>query len=158
MISHPCCFGKLTVRAAAVLAGVLAASCAPQYQAPQQVAASNPSVTYKYFGDQELLQADQQAVAFCSQYHSSPRTSGFANDPSGSKVVVFECVQTTTQIVPQQQYNSNLSYSYRTDPELLEASQNAQNYCSNSGSQPVASNIVSGADGTRTVVFQCGRP
>jgi hypothetical protein len=158
MISKSCRFVKVTVRAATALAGALAVSCAPQYSAPQQVAASNPSVTFKYFGDQELLQANQQAAAFCSQYQSSPRTAGFANDPSGKKVVIFECVQTTMQAPPPQQYNPNLSYSYRTDAELLEASRSAQGYCTNSGSQPVVSNISPGADGTRIVVFQCGRP
>ncbi len=158
MIGHSSRFLRVTVRAAGALACLLATSCVPPYSAPQQVAASNPTVTYKYHGDQDLLQANQQAASFCSQYQASPRTAGFTNDPDGSKVVIFECVQTTMQMAPPQQYNPNLSYSYRTDAELLEASRNAQIYCMNNGSQQVVSNIATGANGTRTVTFQCSRP
>ena len=153
MIANSCRFSKVTV-----LAGILAASCAPQYSSPQQVASSNPSVTYKYRSDQELLQADQRATTFCGQYQAAPRTAGYTNDPDGSKVIIFECVQAAMQMAPPQQFSPNLSYSYRTDPELLVASQNAQTYCMNSGSQPVVSNIASSASGARTVTFQCGRP
>jgi hypothetical protein len=53
--------------------------------------------------------------------------------------------------------NSNLTYTYRNDQELLEASRSAQNYCANSGSQQVISNIVTNANGTKTVTFQCSR-
>ena len=56
-----------------------------------------------------------------------------------------------------QQYNPNLTYNYRTDQDLLDASRNAQAYCMNSGSQQVTSNIVANKDGTRTVTFQCSR-
>jgi hypothetical protein len=48
------------------------ASCAPSHSL-QQVKTSNPSVTYEYRGDQELLQAQQNAVTFCNQYGSAPR-------------------------------------------------------------------------------------
>lgn len=149
---------KVTAGATAAAAGLLAASCAPQYSSPRQVAASNPSVTYKYGGDQDLLQANQRAATFCSQYQAAPRTAGFSNDPDGSKIVIFECVQTMTQMAPAQQFSPNLTYNYRTDSELLEASQNAQTYCQNNGSQPAVSNIATSANGNRTVTFQCGRP
>lgn len=158
MIANSCRALKVALQAVSALAGLLAVSCAPQYSPPQQVAASNPSVTYRYHGDQDLLQANQQAASFCAQYQATPRTAGFSNDPDGSKVVMFECVQTTPQTAPSQQYSSNLSYNYRSDPELLEASRNAQVYCMNSGSQSVVSNISPNANGTRTVTFQCGRP
>lgn len=148
---------KAPARAAAALAGLLAASCAPQYSPPQQVAATNPTVTYKYHGDQELLQANQQAGGFCAQYQASPRAAGYSNDPDGSRVVIFECVQTTVQLAPPQQFSTNLSYTYRSDPELLEASRNAQAYCTNRGSQSVVANIAPNANGARTVTFQCSR-
>jgi hypothetical protein len=158
MIANSPRFVKMTVRTATALAALVATACVPQYMPPQQVAASNPTVTYKYYGDQELIQANQQAAAFCAQYQSAPRTAGFSNDPDGRKVVIFECVQMTGQLAAPQQYSPNLSYNYRTDPELLEASRNAQVYCMNSGSQPVVSNIGTSANGTRIVTFQCGRP
>jgi hypothetical protein len=153
MIANSSRLRKMNVRAAAVL-GLLAASCAPQYSSPQQVQASNPSVTYKYRSDQELLQANQSASTFCNRYQAVPRTANLTNDPDGSKVVVFECVQTTTA-APVSQFNPNLTYNYRTDQELLDASRNAQIYCMNNGSQQVVSSTATNANGIRTVTFQC---
>ena len=140
--------------AATMLTASLAASCAPHYSSPEQVQANNPSVTYKYSGDQELVQANQNAATFCNRYQSVPRTANFANDPDGGKVVVFECVQTSAAIPPPQ-FNPNLAYNYRTDQELLDSSRNAQIYCVNNGSPQVISNIVTNANGTKTVTFQC---
>jgi hypothetical protein len=156
MTANSCRFPKANIRAATVLAGLLAASCVPPYSSPQQVQASNPTVTYKYRSDQELLQANQNASTFCNRYQSVARTANFANDPDGSKVVIFECVQTAAA-APQPQYNPNLTYNYRTDQELLDASRNAQIYCMNNGSQQVVSNIVANANGTKTVTFQCSQ-
>jgi len=153
MIANSCRLLKVNVRTAAVLAGLMAASCAPLHSSPEQVQASNPSVTYKYSSDQELVQANQSAATFCNRYQSVPRATNFANDPDGSRIVVFECVQTSA--APPAQYNPNLTYNYRTDQELLDASRNAQIYCMNNGSQQVISNIVTNANGTKTVTFQC---
>jgi hypothetical protein len=147
-------FLKLNVGAATVLAGLLAAACTPLYSAPEQVQTQNPSVTYKYNTDQDLVQANQNASTYCNRYQSVPRTANFSNDPDGSKVVVFECVQTLAA-APMQQYNPNIAYNYRTDQELLNASRNAQTYCMNNGSQQVISNMSTNANGTKTVTFQC---
>ncbi|WP_337997805.1 hypothetical protein [Oleispirillum naphthae] len=146
--------------ALAVSAVLLVAACAPEYSAPQQVQASNPRVTYKYHGDQELVQVNQSAVSFCSQYQSAahqsvPRTLNFSDDPDGSKLVVFECVQTLPQAALPVQYNPSLTYTYRTDQELADASRNAQIYCMNNGGQQVISSIGANANGSRTVAFQC---
>jgi hypothetical protein len=138
---------------AAALAGLLVASCGPMQSSPQQVQATNPTVTYKYRSDQELVQTNQRASEFCSQYQSAPRAVQFATDPDGGRVVIFECVQMAAAPVPQS--NPNLTYTYQTDQELLDASRNAQMYCSSNGSQEVISNVVTNANGTRTVIFQC---
>ena len=142
---------------AAALASLLVASCAPQYTSPQQVQATNPTVTYKYHNDQELLQVDQSAATFCNQYRGVPRASSFTKDPDGSNVVVFDCTRVTPPMVQATQFNPNLAYTYRTDQELLDASTNAQIYCMNNGSQQVVSNIVTNADGSRTASFRCSR-
>jgi hypothetical protein len=155
MIAHPRRFPNLKLGAAAVAAGLMLASCTPQYSAPQQLQTSNPSVTYKYRSDQELAQANQSAAIFCNRYQSVPRTASFATDPDGSRIVVYECVQTSASAAPPQS-NPNLTYTYRTDQELLNASRNARIYCENNGSQQVTSNIVTNANGTKTVVFRCG--
>ena len=149
---------KASAGAAAALASLLATACAPQYPAPQQVQSSNPSVGYKYHGDQELLQVNQSATTYCNQYRAVPRATNFTNGQDGSKVVNFECVQITAPMAQQSQFNPNLTYNYRTDQELLDASRNAQIYCMNNGSPQVISNIVANSSGIRTVAFQCSRP
>ena len=54
--------------------------------------------------------------------------------------------------------NPNLSYTYRTDQELVQASQTASAYCLRNGSQSTtSSNMMANSDGTRTVTFQCSR-
>lgn len=146
---------KTAVRAATVLAaGLIMASCVAQSSAPEQVESSRPTVTYKYLNDEELIQANQRAATFCNQYNLAPRAESFSNDKDGSKVVVFECVPSSMP-APQPPVNPNLIYSYRTDQELLSASRSAQIYCMNIGSQQVISNIVTNADGSKTVTFQC---
>jgi hypothetical protein len=146
----------VNARAAVVLATIAVASCAPPHSL-QQVKTSNPSVTYEYRGDQELLQAQQNAVTFCNQYQSVPRPARFASGSNGeSNNVVFECgPNLPASALTQQTFGPNLTYSYRTDQELLDASWNAQTYCMNNGSQRAVSNIGTNADGSRTVRFQC---
>ena len=56
-------FLSVSMPAAVVLAAVAVASCAPSHSL-QQVETRNPSVTYEYRGDQELLRAQRNAVAF----------------------------------------------------------------------------------------------
>ena len=147
---------NIHARAIIIMTAFLAVSCAPQYSSPQQLRASNPSITYKYHNDQELLQVNQTAAGFCNQYRALPQPVNFANDPDGSKVVIFDCVQ-TAPMVSQPQFNPNVAYDYRTDQELLDASRNAQIYCANNGSPMVISNFATNVNGTRKVAFQCSR-
>ena len=149
-------FLKVGVRAAAVLGGLTLASCAPQYSAPREVHASDPSVTYTYSTDQGLLQVDRSAATYCSRYQSVAKAASFTTDQSGSKVVVFQCVPaTTTTAAMAPQPNPDLTYNYEFDQQLMDDLRNAQNYCANTGSPQVTSNIVASPDGTRTVTFQC---
>lgn len=151
-------FLPVSMRAAVVLATTAVAACVSPHSL-QQVKTSNPSVTYEYRGDQELLQAQQNAVTFCNQYGSAPRPARFTAGSNGAaNNVVFECDPNLAAAAPRQQaFNPNLTYSYRTDQELLDASWNAQTYCMNKGSQRAVSNIATNADGSRTVAFQCTR-
>ena len=107
----------------ALLAAGAVASCGPLPSSQQPVQSSNPSVTYKYRTDQELLQANQNATAFCGQYQTAPRTATLMNNADGSKTAVFECVRTA--LPAPAPVNPNLSYTYRTDQELVQASQTA---------------------------------
>ena len=153
MIAYSCRFLNRNVRAATVLAGLAVASCGPEFSSPEEVHTSNPNVTYKYRDDQGLVQANASAVTFCSRYQSVPRTVNFATDSDGSRLVTFECVPQSG--APMLSYNPNLTYTYRTDQELLDASRNAQTYCMNNGSQQAISNIVTNSDGSKTITFRC---
>lgn len=140
----------------ALAASLILAACVAQQPPPEQVQSSRPTVTYKYHTDEDLIQVNQRAATFCSQYNLAPRPERFSNDPDGSKVVFIECVPTAMP-APQPPVNPNLVYSYRTDQQLLEASERAQAYCATTGSQMVTSSFVTNADGSKTVTFQCRR-
>ena len=77
MTLNSCRLPRVNLRAATVLTGLIVTSCAPQYSSPQQVQASNPTVTYKYHNDQELIEVNQTAVTFCNQYRAAPATGQF---------------------------------------------------------------------------------
>ena len=134
-------------------AGVASCSSLPASQLPVQ--SSNPSVTYSYRTDSELLRANQNATTYCGQYQTAPRTGTLTNNADGSKTVVFECVRTAAPPAPPPA-NPNLSHTYRTDQELVQASQTAGAYCLKYGSQPMTSRMVTNSDGTKAVTFQCG--
>ena len=155
MIAKTRCFRGASIRTAAVLAGLLPAACVPQYASPQQVQSSNPTVTYTYHSDQDLVQTNQTAAAYCSRYQSVPRAANFSTNQDGSRSVVFECVPSAAQSAQPPRFNPNVAYNYRTDQELLDASRNAEAYCVNNGSRQVTSNLVTNADGSKTASFQC---
>jgi hypothetical protein len=150
MISRP--VPRVYVWAVALLAAGVVASCGPFPSQP--VRSSNPSVTYNYRTDEELLQANQNATRYCAPYQTAPRTANITTNPDGSKAATFECVPTTLPVPAPA--NPNLTYTYRTDQELVQASQTAGAYCLKYGSQPMTSTIVTNADGTKVVTFQCG--
>jgi hypothetical protein len=101
MTNNSFSFLRTGAQAAAILAGVMATSCVVRPTAPVQLQASNPSVTYQYHNDQELLQVNQSATAYCAQYQAVPQTARFADGPDG-RAVVFECVQGVAPVGPPQ--------------------------------------------------------
>jgi hypothetical protein len=138
----------------ALLAAGTVAACTQLPSSQQPVQASNPTVTYSYRTDQELLSASQNATTYCGQYQTAPRAATLTNNADGSKTAVFECVRTA--VPAPAPVNPNLSYTYRTDQELVQASQTASAYCLRNGSQPMTSTMMANSDETRTVTFQCG--
>jgi hypothetical protein len=143
------------IGATAIVAAIMTASCASTLSSsPRQVAAHNPTVTYQYRNDDELIQANQRAISFCEPYQSLPQAQRFSEDSEHQKIVVFECgasVQTATIRQP----DSALRYDYRSDQELLDVSRNAQLQCRNSGSPEMSSTVVVNSDGSRSVTFHC---
>jgi hypothetical protein len=147
--------GTPRICAAALFTALMTTACvSEEHTTPQQVQSSNPTVSYQYRNDDELIQANQRAAVYCDQYRYGPRTVRITNESNGSKMVVFECVQTAAQ-APVPIYNSNLVYNYRSDQELMNATWNARMSCLNGGSQRVVSNIVANSDGSKTVTFRC---
>ena len=153
MTAHPFTFGSSRVCAAALFSALLLTACVSPHSAPQQVQSSNPTVTYQYRNDDELIQANQRAAAYCDQYRSGPRTVSITNEANGSRMVVFECMQTAQAPLPA--YSPNLVYNYRSDQELMNATWNARQSCMNNGQQRVISNVVVNLDGSKTVTFRC---
>ena len=147
----------MNVSAIALFAAGALAACATFSSSQQPVQSSNPSVTYNYRTDEELLQANRNATAYCNQYQTVPRTGNITTNSDGSKAVVFECVRTALPAPPASPpAPPSLSYTYRTDQELVQASQTGGAYCAKYGSQPMTSIMTTNPDGTRTVTFQCG--
>ena len=148
----------------ALLTAGAVAACAQAPTSPQAVQATNPTVTYNYRTDQELVTANQNAATFCNQYQTTPRTSNVTSNSDGTKTVLFECVRTTAALpapapapTPVPGNPNVLSYSYRTDQELVQASQTASAYCAQNGALPMTSRVSTNVDGSRTVTFQCAR-
>jgi hypothetical protein len=154
-----CQYLLMSMPAAVVLATVTVtvASCTSSSDSLQQVRASNPSVTYEYVGDENLLEAQQNAVAFCSQYQAAALPARITRGSSGgSNHVVFECDPNLPAAAPPQEVaGSDLTYSYRTDQELLDASRSAHAYCTDNGWQQAVPSIRTNTDGSRIVLFQC---
>jgi len=147
---------KACIMTAAAISVVMMTSCASTRSSPKQVATSNPTVTYQYRNDDDLVQANQRAIKFCEPYQSLPQAKSFSTDTEGRKVVVFECIQ-SLQASRIDTSDSTLRYNYRTDQQLLDLSRDAQVHCLNLGQPEMTSNIVVNADGSRTVTFQCNR-
>ncbi len=136
-------------------ATLVAAACVPiSASPPQQVNATNPSVTYTYSGDAELIAANQKATAFCAPYQGSPQATSITTMQDGGKAAVFECVKPAA-IVVQSPQNFNLTSTYQTDQELLAAARNAHLYCISTGMPGLTTSTTTSANGNRTVAFQC---
>jgi len=155
MFATPIFTSPIKTGLAVALTALLAAGCVPRDMPPQQVQSSNPSVTYMYRGDTELLHADQNAMAFCDNYQSIARTMSITDTNDGYKRVVFDCVAVQSAMAPQQSFNPNFNYTYTSDQELLDIVRSAVIHCINNGSKRAVSTVVTNPDGTKTVTSQC---
>jgi hypothetical protein len=151
-------------RTAILFSALLLPACTAPSQPPRQVQASNPTVTYQYRGDQELLNANQRAMNFCSQYQLGARTGAIVDTPDGGKAATFECVAMASSNMPMSTVPPatmapvvapNVSYTYRTEQEMMDGTRNADSYCMSRSGQRAMSNMVQNPDGTRTLTFQC---
>lgn len=152
----------VTAPAALAVAAIGIASCAAPNSPPRQVEASKPSVTYKYRGDSELVSATRRAEDYCSQYGSLPRTVSITDNSDGTSSVVFDCDRTVvattpaTAVVAPAPRKPSVAYTYRNDRELVDVTGTAATYCRPYNAPPRMATITTNADGTKTVVFDCG--
>jgi len=138
--------------AVAMTATLMLAGCGSSRHEPETVSAKNPTVTYKYHDDQELLRANQNAVTFCNQYKSVPRTLRLEHG-DGGREAVFECVPASS-VTTVQTFTPDTPYTYRSDEELLDTSRSAQRYCTAHGGQATET-ITTAPDGSRSVTYSC---
>ncbi|HWA45196.1 MAG TPA: hypothetical protein VHA10_18390 [Hypericibacter adhaerens] len=151
-------FSQLRLAAAAAslsVAALLMAACSSPHSPPTQTSATNPTVTYRYRGDEELVSANEKAAAYCSQYRSVPQTVRIDNESDGSKTVVFDCIATAAPATTTMAYNPNDPYVYHSDQDLLAATQSADAYCRNSGSMRAVTTVSSDSTGAKTITFRC---
>jgi hypothetical protein len=84
---------KTSASAAILLTGLAVTACVPMRPtSPVAIAASNPTITYVYHNDAELLQANENAGGYCAQYQAGPHLVRYDTGPDG-RIAVFECVQ-----------------------------------------------------------------
>lgn len=136
----------------ATAATLMLAGCGSPRHEAHEVAAANPTVTYKYRGDHELLQANEKAETYCSQYKSVPRTVRIEREDD-DRAVVFECVPSGSMTTVET-FNPNTPYPYRSDEELLTTSRSAQRYCTSHGGQATET-VTTNPDGTHSVTYSC---
>ncbi len=130
--------------------------CGPEYTAPKEpvvIATEAPKISYKYDSDVALLEANNKALAYCSQYASTPYIQGsITKNPDGTKSVTFECVKAGLPAPPE--VIPPVSCRYLTDEELLQVRQSADAYCARLG-KVASTTIVTNPDGTRYLNYQC---
>jgi len=85
---------KASASATILLTGLTVTACVRAPTAPVAVAASNPTITYVYHNDAELLQANQSAGTYCAQYQAGPHMVRYDSGPDGRIAVTTTTVTT----------------------------------------------------------------
>lgn len=152
--------GRVTRGALVLLLSAMVASCGTTGGRAIPVQETAPSVSYDYTGDEGLIDATFQAEAYCRQFNSWPTTTSMDVASGGGSTVTFVCDQTratayTGTQPPPLPANPTVSYSYRNDQGLIDATNQAQRHCADFGAHARSYTVTTGADGGRTVVFEC---
>lgn len=154
---------RVPAAVAALALVALIGACAPTTPPPQQTSSSQPKVAYSYTTVQDLLDVSRTAEGYCANYATRPRKSGTVQNPDGTATVEFTCDQPIDKspfaaVAPApapRPMPQTISYSYRTDQELLDATRGAQTYCQQFGTIARSGPLTRNADGTATVIFDC---
>src|SRR3546814_647301 len=113
---------KVSTAAAVGLAAALAlAACVPPSEEPDRIQTSNPSVTYEYQTDEQLIEARQEAAEYCSRFQAVPHAVDYDDTTTKTDLgrsVVFECVSAPPAPGVTASASPELTYIYRTDSAL----------------------------------------
>jgi hypothetical protein len=148
--------------AAVLLATATLGACTAYSRGAVQTSASKPVVSYVYSDDEGLMEATRKAEGYCAQYSAWPTTEDISTRSDG-RHVTFVCDQpraavvtapSATVVVPPQ---SPLSYPYRDDRSLVDATTSAQRYCTGFNAYARSTVVTNNADGSRSVSFECVR-
>jgi len=146
------------------------AACGTGRPYSEPVSSTKPTITYAYNDDRALMDATNKAQSYCATYNAWPRTDSIYNKPEGGRNVTFVCdqprnapVSTTTTsavIVPNPAIapaptQPVVSYSYRDDRGLVEATGMATRYCNGYGAQARSTSVQGNVDGSKTITFDC---
>lgn len=153
-----------------LLSAASLAACAGQRPVSEAVSSTKPSITYSYTDDRALMDATHKAESYCSTYNAWPRTDSIYNKPEGGRNVTFICDQPRTAAVQMTPTSAVIvspmvtsptpaqpivSYSYRDDRGLVEATSLAGRYCSGFGAQARSTLVQANTDGSKTITFDC---
>lgn len=153
--------GRIARSLTALLVGAAVASCGTPAGRAVSVQETSPSVTYTFTDDQGLIDSTLQAEAYCREFNAWPTSTGVHTAPDGSRMT-FVCDRARTAAhtgaqPPPIPLNPTVSYTYRHERGLIDATTQAQRHCAGFGAQAQMTTITTGADGSRTVVFECVR-
>ncbi|MBE0577005.1 MAG: hypothetical protein IH613_14065 [Desulfuromonadales bacterium] len=146
-------WGRVLAISLAIFAAVAVVACVPASTPPEpvQVEAEAPEVSYKFYTDEELIEANNRARDYCSQYASAPSMQGtITTNQDGSKTVTFQCILAA----PKAPAPPLETYTYSTDSDFLQAMKSADAYCARSG-QVASFNVSTNAAGTQTLTYRC---
>ena len=114
-----------------------------------------------------MIDSTRKAETFCTTYNAWPSTQNIYTAPEGGRNVTFVCDQprlaATTVVAPQPMIVTTpapqpmVSYTYRDDRGLVDATGTAARYCAGFGSQARSTVVQNNTDGSKTIAFECVR-
>ncbi len=158
----------LPALAAALAAAAGLAGCDMGYHpAPTPVAASAPTISYRYSAETDLPLVRSEARDYCASFDMQAHLADVADNGDGTRTAHFDCNEHVSApaapppavvVAPPVTRPPLVSYGYATPQQYATAANNANAYCQSYGAGARQVNVVAQEDGMRTVTFSCDRP
>jgi hypothetical protein len=145
---------------AVLVLGAALAACAPPRGYTESVDETAPSVTYRFSDDEGLANATRQAENYCRQYNAGARHADTRSARGGASEVTFVCDRDRTMAITDvrtPRTDRTMEYTYRDEQGLIDVSTQAERHCAAMGLTARSQAVMTGTDGTRTIVFECVR-